>query len=446
MNMKIDVCVLAAAFALLAGAQGVPEVSMVTMAQDDASREVTITYKLENAPAVITLDITTNGVSIGGENIQNFSADSALWKRIETDGTYTIKWHPDLSWPDHRITLDQGGVKAVVKAWALDNTPDYMVVDLTAAANTQKYYPGEAFLPGGLLGNASYRTAMIVMRKMMAKNVPWTMGSIGEIGRDADNEAAHTVTLTNNYYIGVFEVTQAQYSFMRTDPKTAFTLDGAMRPVEGVSYKEIRLASWSGASSGWVESYWPEKPNDQSSIGVLRLATGLDFDLPSEAEWEFAARAGHGDGFWGDGSPVRGDSSDENLPGRYRYRDGWKEEGAVEIPKNDFAVTGTDHGTAVVGSYAPNSWGLYDMHGNVNEWCLDWYEDDITSINGAVNIDPKTPANTLASGVGGNSRAARGGCWYQNAYTCRSAYRVGVDQTTRSERYGFRLVCRAGLK
>ena len=133
-----------AAFAVCA--DDVPEVSGITMTQGSDSRLVTIDYTLKEAAAVITLDIQTNvtdGVwaSIGGENIQNVSGD--VWKKVEVGRDHTITWRPDLSWPDHKIT--NGGARAVVTAWSVDNPPDYLVVNIAANAttNSESYYPAE---------------------------------------------------------------------------------------------------------------------------------------------------------------------------------------------------------------------------------------------------------------------------------------------------------------
>ena len=117
----ISATTVACACALMA--DGVPEAGNVSMTQDPFSREVTITYTLTNAPAVVTLDIQTNGpngwVSIGGEHIDCFSQDSDVWKKVSGKETYTIKWNPDQSWPSNKVTMADGGVKAVVTAWAL---------------------------------------------------------------------------------------------------------------------------------------------------------------------------------------------------------------------------------------------------------------------------------------------------------------------------------------
>ena len=213
--MKKLMTLLAASAAVSAAtADLVPEVSGVTMSQPPNSRRVTINYTLANAPAVVTLDVQTNRtgaatadaadwVSIGGENIRFVTGD--VWKKVEV-GERTITWRSDRSWRGHKVDA----VRAVVTAWSLDNTPDYLVVDISEKAqqNAQRYYPSAAFLPGGLLGNPDYRTTSIVLRKVMAKDVTWTMGStVLETHRNAANEATHKVTLTNSYYFGVFPVT-----------------------------------------------------------------------------------------------------------------------------------------------------------------------------------------------------------------------------------------------
>ena len=457
MNIKK---VTMAAFAAAASATlpaAVPEVSGVVMAQD-TMRHVTITYTLADAPAVVTLDVQTNAntsaaaddlgwTSIGGEAVWNATGD--VWKKVET-GSHTITWRPDHSWPDHKIA--DGGARAVVTAWALDNTPDYMVVDL-AAANTVRYYPAADFLPGSEIGqkgaitnNTAYKTSKLVMRKIMARGVEWTMGSAdGETQRTAAAEAAHPVTLANNYYIGVFEVTQAQWNNIATNSSTTvyFSVVAVSLKKEMVCYNEIRLKANSNAAatSDEIANYsWPKAPHPSSFLGLLRSKTGLDFDLPSEAQWEFAARAGHGSGYWGDGSAILNTDEDTNLKWLGRYSN--NNPGGTSY---DITLPSSAGGTAIIGSYIPNDWGLYDMYGNLWEWCLDWFENNISANNGTVNIDPSVPANTL-SGASGATHVLRGGSWNTPASMCRSAFRAGNPPVNRTGNNGFRVVCTAGLQ
>jgi formylglycine-generating enzyme required for sulfatase activity len=102
-------------------------------------------------------------------------------------------------------------------------------------------------------------------------------------------------------------------------------------------------------------------------------------------------------------------------------------------------------GTAIVGSYSPNSWGLYDVYGNVAEFCVDLIEDDITSYGGKVNVDPASPGKTL-SGKDVSNHVYRGGAWYYNAGDCRAAIRPGGSSSYRAYDRGIRVVCQAGLQ
>ena len=436
--------VVAASAALTAA---VPQISNVTMAQD-VTRQVTISYTLADAPAVVTVDVQTNNASgawasIGGEAVWNATGD--VWKKVET-GSRTITWRPDHSWPDH--TIADGGARAVVTAWALDNTPDYMVVDITATggADTQTYYPAADFVPGGVT-NSLYKTTTLLMRKIMAKDVKWTMGSVAESGRNATRETPHQVKLDGNYYIGVYPVTQTQWQQVTGYNPSYFTTDRMMRPVENVSYTDIRQGKGTvGTAASATGGVYPaEQPYGESFLGLLRSKTGIDFDLPSEAQWEFAARAGNGEGYWGDGSAMRISSNKDaglDLLGRYQYNGGKGGADSATDPAADCEVT---NGTAIVGSYLPNAWGLYDVHGNVWEFCLDWHEVNITAYGGAVNIDPSDPAKTL-SGASGSAHVLRGGSSREEASSCRPAYCISAKPTYRFRNIGFRVLCTAGLR
>ena len=412
----------------------VPEVGNVVMSQPPGTRTVTITYTLANAPAVVTLDIETNvtgnvWASIGADNFQHVSGD--VNKMVSGNGSHTITWQARRDWRDRIIP--NGGIRAVLTAWAPDHTPDYLVVDLTAATGDNvRYYASSNDLPGGLLANPAYRTTSIVMRRIDAKNVTWTMGSTPlETARVSSDETPHEVMLTNDYYIGVFEVTQKQWETV-TEVNPAKNL-GDTRPVERVSYNEIRVSETETATDADYTNYdWPNDPYADSFLGKLRTRTQVDFDLPSEAQWEFACRAGiqtgcevWKTGCWNDGTKIifGTGTTDSNLArlGRYSNNKG-----------DDIGVTTS--GTAPSGSYEPNAWGLYDMHGNVIEWCLDWFVSDITGLNGAVNT---AKADTHARRGGAHNNAAK----YQ-----RMAIRGGNDPAIQAESIGLRLACRAGLR
>lgn len=427
-------------------AWAVPVVNNVEMSQSSGKR-VDITYSLSEA-AVVTLEIQTNAntsasaddpgwTSIGGPAVCNAKGD--VWKKVEA-GTRTITWNPRDTWPDH--VIEAGGARAKVTAWALDNTPDYMVVDISAAAqpNTQKYYPFADFVPGGVT-SGHYKTSTLLMRKIPAKDVTWTMGSTAaETQRNATREATHQVTLTNNFYIGVFEVTQSQWAEIKTDHTFPSYFNNescrATRPVENVSYHEIRNSN----NNTERKSYdWPANPHTGSFIGLLRAKTGIDFDLPGEAQWEFAARAGNGSPNRGDGSAILNVDEDTNLArlGRWWFNGGYVDDTAPS------ADVGLEHGTASVGSYAPNDWGLYDVFGNVWEFCLDRWEENISNYGGRINVNLEAPGSTI-SGTSTSYHVTRGGGYSSDAKSCRPAHRDGG--TSANKAVGFRVACTAGLQ
>ena len=412
----------------------VPEVSNVSFVQSGSSRTVTIGYTVSES-AIVTIDILTNavdetsGASIGSENLGWMSGDA---NKLVAAGSHVVTWQPDKAWPGHKI-VDQS-VRAKVTAWAIDNPPDIMVVDLVrtngATSYGVTYYISTNTLPGGLLGNSEYRTSKIVMKRVRAPECgTYVMGNLRETGHRSD-EYQHTVWLTNDYYLSVFEVTQAQYMKLTGSyPGSLFTVSRDFRPAEKVT------------SNGWRGTQYPNVPSVSSPIGLLTSRTDYAFDFPSEAQWEYACRAGNYEGFWPDGSAIdlsvsnTANTEETNLSRQARYIiNGYGRDGnGVPSVSPTASTAPADGGTAEVGSYEPNAWGFYDMLGNVNEFCLDCYK--------AVNYQDDGHVILPSEGDDSTKVVARGGCYWEHWYNTRSSRRSGVSVTQSQQTYGCRLAC-----
>lgn len=301
--------------------------------------------------------------------------------------------------------------------------PLYVVVDLEDGTTAANYPISELSAAPSGGWTDEYKTNKLVLRRIA--NGVYTMGSpSGEVGHDSD-EDQHQVTISKPFYMGVFEVTQKQYELVMGSNPSYYK--GDARPVEYVSYNAIR-----GSSEG---AKWPSANSVDSTsfMGKIRARTGLTFDLPKEAQWEYACRAGTTTAL-NNGANLTNQYSDVNmnLVGRYGCNNGYH--GGIVDGKG-----GYNNNHTTVGSYKANNWGLSDMHGNVWEWCLDWYVSRGTSgfDSGAVT-DPKGAAS-------GSYRVVRGGSWLTDAYYCRSAYRHDIYPSGESHTIGFRLCCTAGL-
>jgi len=230
----------------------------------------------------------------------------------------------------------------------------------------------------------------------------FTMGSpFSERGRTND-EVQHQVTLTHGYYIGKYEVTQAQWEAVMGHNPAHFKACGGNCPVENVSWEEI-CGGTTGSSC---------KAN--SFVGRLNtyLGTGK-FRLPTEAEWEYATRAGtQTPFFFGDDTSCRMD--DCSSCGTYAQNMWW--------------CGNANNSTHAVGSKNLNPWGLGDVHGNVWELVADWWGAYPTSSV----TDPKGPSS-------GTTRVIRSGSWLYEPRYCRSAYRYSTSPYYAHYNIGFRL-------
>ena len=434
----------------VAAADAAPSVSNVELATVDG-HEMTVTYDLAEGPAVVTLSIETNSGSawLPMDDTVISRALGDVNRKI-TAATGRISFIPEGELPE-----DTASIRAVVTAWPMDDTPNYMVFSLAegavSAADRVRYYASTNAIPGGLLDNVEYRTCSMVFRKILAKGVTWTMGSDHDVepsGKGYDTqETPHDVTMSRNYYLGVFPLTHGQYRTLMGSWHGRFSKERAMRIQDELFYATNQCMR--GTS-------YPQDPLSTSVLGVMRTRSGnaIDFDLPSEAEWEYACRAGYGHNTWPTGVDMqmtyanRATEPELDRHGRYKGNNAsvwWSGSGDVLTLA---AEQGPENGTPIAGSYAPNAWGLYDMLGGAAEMCNDWYAANITGLNGAVNVSASDPEK-LADGVtAGTLRVRKGGNWHSNAFVCRPAYREGCGPKYRGDwgDSGMRVKCYMGLR
>jgi formylglycine-generating enzyme required for sulfatase activity len=221
----------------------------------------------------------------------------------------------------------------------------------------------------------------------------FTMGSpTSEAGRNADREDEHNVTLTKGFYLGKYEVTQAQYEAVMTGNTNSLSAtpsqySGNDRPVEKVSWNDVQI-------------FLTRLNAAEQTAG--RLPTGWSYVLPTESEWEYACRAGTTTAYsWG--NDINSSNANYDQSGIGQTRD--------------------------LGQYAANPWGFFDMHGNVSEWTSDWYAESY-------------PTGSVTDPVGsttGSYRVLRGGSWQHTATSARSAGRGMFNPADGGNVFGFRV-------
>jgi len=230
----------------------------------------------------------------------------------------------------------------------------------------------------------SFTVPELGLQIVWVKPGTFTMGSpTSESGRESD-ETQHPVTLINGFYLGKYEVTQDQWEKVMGSNPSKYR--GADRPVE--------MVSWNDAVAFCKKLTEMEKK-------AGRVPEGMAYQLPTEAQWEYTCRAGTTTAYsWGDSISAKNASHHRKNP----------------------------EGTTPVGKYPPNPWAFHDMHGNVWEWCADWYD---TYPSGSVT-NPEGPAS-------GWDRVLRGGSWYHTGAGLRSAKRRFHRPWQPSRLVGFRV-------
>ncbi len=260
----------------------------------------------------------------------------------------------------------------------------YMVIDLSGGYSASQYPVRYTSTPPNL-SDDKCRTKEMWLR--LIKQGSFMMGSQSDETEYFDDQTFHRVTLTQPFYMGIFEVTQGQYDLVMGAGRnpSAFKgfITGATRPVESVSYNHLR---GSNRGSQWPENY---SVDDMSFFGQLRERTLVMADLPTEAQWEYAGRT---------------------TTGRLDFKDGLSEHGKV-------------------GLSAANDRELHDMCGNVSEWCLDWHGAYL----GHSGMDP-------GGALSGDFRIHRGGSYKDGQFECNPAHRGKNSPNFNASTIGFRVV------
>ena len=384
MNIKQSFIALAAFIDLAANAS-VSVTNVVCKQQYPWNGKVDIDYEVVSDDSEAEVYIYATGfdqdanVSMAVRSVTGDGAEGPV-----KPGKHSMVWNVTTDYPGFNSTAFN------VKISALTGGSPYMVIDLSGGEDAHSYpvsYLNQ--IPSGGW-TEEYKTTKMVLRLIPPGK--FMMGSPSdELGRGS-GETLHEVTLTKPFYAGVFEVTQKQWQLVMGSNPSQYK--GDTRPVECVSYNAIR-GSINGA--GWPAH---NQVDADTFMGRLRSKVNMLFDLPTEAQWEYACRAGSGTS-WNNGTTITNTYKDGNLNklGRYSYNQS-DEKG------------GYKSGHTAVGSYLPNVWGLYDMHGNVEEWCLDWYGNY-----------PTAPTTDPVGYSTGSYRVFRGGNYSYSADYCRSGFR-----------------------
>ena len=342
-----------------------------------------------------------------------------------------------LSYSSSWATNALNGAKAVVKVYPVKREkPKYIAIDLSGGT-AATHYPIEYLdeIPGGSWSD-EYKTSKLVLRHIPAGS--FIMGGRATDYPGAVNTNLHMVTLTKDFYMGVFEVTQRQWELVMGNRPSRFTNETcyASRPVDNIRWIDIR-----GSQSGIMFPKTTEV-DELSFIGRIRSKTGMsDFDLPSEAQTEYSCRAGTTTAL-NSGVNCSEITNVVELAelSRYATNSGWYENGDKWTDAY-FSNSLTDRGTAKVGSYKPNDWGLYDMHGNVWEYCLDLEKTNEVSL---AAVDP------VGAEYGTTDRRVyKGGSWRHYADGCSSGHRDGpkhtfIQNSSKAFNVGFRLCLHGG--
>ena len=417
-----------------------PTISNVAISQSWAQKPLFVSYSLSGGDAIVTAEILTNGVPISARDQLLMTGD--ISKTVADDGKgKSFVWHPPQSWWGTERRVAGGIISARLTAWPTNSPPDYMVIDLDGS-KTRTYYTSEDRLPLGIDSDV-YRTDKLVMRRIRAKGRSFRMGAshIKERGQSSDYfiEMARHAMLTEDFYIGVFEFTQAQYHKINGNRPSRFANESCWRtrPVEYVQRTHLMDHAWPNDDPVIANS---AESGANKMFAKFRAKTGFDWrlTLPTRAQWEYACRADTLTPLYDGYSSTWKTNALGASEASCRFSRNADNGGAIPEATKEIVTYDTTRGTARVGSYEPNAWGLYDMLGNVAELCHDF--NNALSRYDIMTVDP----NGFNDSRDGNKtyRVTCGGSCRQSSLECRPS-RIYTQQDwlySESEYVGFRPV------
>ena len=366
------------------------------------NNNVEVNYTVSNCTTADQADYTLYfSVNYGSGDV-DVTADVTGTKTLK-NGTETVVWTAPagISTDSATFKVSVGAIDGLI---ATDSTGNYMEVDLTSGAVVYRQWNQQD------RANTAYNTDEYKTTKMVFRKVPAGTYYV-------QDSSSTTATMAKDYWIGIFEVTVGQYTLMQNSAASVSATEANMKPQANVAWATLRYNS--SSTSTLPTSTFAGNLNSASPIGKLNTLTastagGKKFDLPTEAMWEVAARA----------MPA-GDSSHATWKWFF---------GSADSTLGEYAwYTGNNSpsGTKKAGTKKPNDWGLYDVYGNVWEWCL----DSAGANGGAAMSYSQTP-----SVESGNFRRCRGGRYDKASSDCRSGYRRYNDNYGYSSMsIGFRL-------
>ena len=373
------------ALAAVCTAGAVPQAANVNAAQDPVSRMVSVSYDLSEE-AIVTIELFADGEKIETEGAWTGEAS----KKCDAGTSKFAWWRPRSGSSPAPAVLT-----AKVNVWTESDPPDYMAVDINCAGQL-RYYASTNELPF-TVRDGYWRTHAMLFRRIPAKNVVFRMGDYADANTHA-NETAHEVKLTNDFYLAVFPVTQGQWRRVLGDEKASGSLqqdraDADFCPMDNISYKQTI-----GSITGLKDGHFYVDNEGVASLGWVykfQQKTALkNVGIPTEAQWEYACRAGEG-----------GETYDASVNADNDYSAlSWNRTNSGMKPQP-------------VGLKRPNAWGLYDMLGNVWEHCLDFYQADLGG-------DSQVMPYVTIDGYSYAYRSCRGGAYDSYAGDCDCARRT----------------------